>query len=234
MLYGLGALLYFSTLYDIHTVRLGIIQPRLDHITTWEISAQDLLDWGETQVKPLAKMAFAGEGEFVPGDHCRFCKARPKCRALAEMNLAAVREDFKEPALLTDTEIIDIFKKAPGIENWLGAVSAHVLQSALDGKQWPEHKLVEGRSIRVITDADAAALALAADGFASEDIFNLKIKGIGDLEKLAGKPKFEKLVGPYIAKPAGKPTLVHESDKRQALRLTAADDFGVTDTNDIL
>lgn len=225
MLYGLGALNHFSLLHDIETVRLTIVQPRLDHIDTWEISAAALIEWGETQVKPAAIKAYAGEGDFVAGEHCRFCKAKTRCRALADHNLAAVREEFTNPALLSDDEVLEIYEKADGITKWLSSIGEHVLAEALNGKQWANHKLVEGRSNRVITDEARAALALAAEKFTEEQIYNKKLKGIGDLEKLAGKAKFEKLVGPYVQKPQGKPTLVHESDKRPALRLSAAEEF---------
>ena len=36
MLYGLGALLEFDPLYDIRNVRMTIVQPRLNNISTYE------------------------------------------------------------------------------------------------------------------------------------------------------------------------------------------------------
>ncbi len=74
MLYALGALLEFDPLYDIHTIRMTIVQPRLNNISTYEISAEELLRWAETEVRPKAMLAYKGAGEFCAGEWCRFCK----------------------------------------------------------------------------------------------------------------------------------------------------------------
>ena len=44
------------------------------------------------------------------------------------------------------------------------------------------------------------------------------------MTSLLGKQKFAELLGDYITKPQGKPTLVPDTDKRPALN-TAKDDF---------
>src|SRR5699024_4531192 len=84
MLYGLGALLEFETLYDIRTVRMTIVQPRLNNISTYETSAEELVRWAKTEVRPKALLAARGEGEFCAGEWCRFCKARYTCRKRSE------------------------------------------------------------------------------------------------------------------------------------------------------
>ena len=80
MLYGLGALLEFDSLYDIHTVRMTIVQPRLSNTSTYEMTADGLVRWAETDVRPKALLAYEGKGEFCAGEWCRFCKARYTCR----------------------------------------------------------------------------------------------------------------------------------------------------------
>lgn len=225
-LYGLGALWANELSYDIHTVRLSIVQPRLDSISTWEIDVEDLRGWGEQVVVPRARMAYAGQGELVPGDHCRFCKVKPRCRALAELTQSVARHEFKPAHLLTDDEVIEAHAKSGAISDWLDSVNEHMLSEALSGKQWTGYKLVEGRSVRRWSDDELAKRLLLRQGLAEEQITTVKLKGIGDIEKLVGKTKFNDVVGQAVVKPAGKPALVPDSDKRPALSLSAASDFG--------
>ncbi len=225
-LYGLGALRDMEHIYDIETVRLTICQPRLDAISSWDISAKDLKTWGEEVVKPRAEMAFKGEGEQCAGDWCKWCKAKVRCRALAEQNLALARLDFADPALLDDTELLNAYALMPRLQDWVNAVSDYLLKSALDGKQWEGLKLVEGRSVRSWSDQDKAIEVLKGLGHKDEAILNVKLKGIGDIEKVVGKKEFPIVLGSYVVKPQGKPTLVDASDKRQAIGLdTAKEDF---------
>ena len=93
MLYATGALNAYGYIYEIETVRMSIIQPRLENISTYEMSAANLRDWGES-IRPIAQMAFEGKGEQHPGDWCRFCRAKPVCKACMEEALALAREEF--------------------------------------------------------------------------------------------------------------------------------------------
>lgn len=215
MLYGLGALRSFDHLYDIHTVRMTIYQPRIDNISTWEISVEDLKAWAEYELKPKAEMAFKGEGEYKAGNHCQFCKAKATCRTLAEKNLELAVHEFQDPALLTDEQISDILGRIKLFTIWTDAVEAHALTQAVDhGKKWPGYKLVEGRSNRQYKDETAVADVLLKKGFAEDLIYKKKIIGITEMEKNVGKKQFTELLSDLIIKPAGKPTLVPESDKR--------------------
>lgn len=94
-LYALGALHRYAPVFGdtIKRVRMTIDQPRLDSYTTDEITVEELRAWGES-IKPIAQKAFSGLGEFVPGDHCRFCRGKAQCRARANINTAL--EDFKD------------------------------------------------------------------------------------------------------------------------------------------
>ena len=214
-LYGLGALEEFDHLYDVREVCLHIIQPRLDSISSFTISAEDLRAWGRDVVKPLATKAFNGEGEFAPGDHCRFCKVKPVCKALATYSLELARHEFQDPAVLGDDDISDVLNRADMFTNWLNSVEAYALDQAVNhGKKWPGYKVVEGRSNRVYSDSDKVAKLLMDKGFSEEIIYTKKLNGITALEKEVGKKEFNALLGQLIIKPAGKPTLVPESDKR--------------------
>lgn len=217
-LYALGMYEAFGYLYGADEVRMTIVQPRLDSVSTETISVDDLLTWGE-EVKKKAKIAFAGKGDFCAGNHCRFCKARNTCRVHAEYELKNVKEDL-QTAELEDFEISDILLRAKSIRSWLDGLEAYALGKALDGYEWPGMKLVEGRSTRKITDSKLAAYQLLNAGFGAEVIYKPKeLKSMTELEKLCGKKMFGELMSEVIEKPPGKPTLVSADDKRQALEI---------------
>lgn len=223
-LYALGMFDAYGYLYGADEVRMTIVQPRLDSISTETISVKDLLAWGE-EVKEKAKIAFAGKGEFCAGAHCRFCKARHTCRAHADYELKNIKEDLQAPEL-EDFEISDILLRAKGIKTWLDGLEAYALGKALDGYDWPGMKLVEGRSNRRITDDSKAVHILVEAGYNPDDIYKPQaLRSITDLEKLCGKKTFSELLSGVIEKPPGKPTLVSEKDKRKALDCNIKNDF---------
>lgn len=214
-LYALGAYLSFHTVFEFTEVKTVIYQPRLDLITSETISVDDLLKWGEEYVKPRAQMAYDGEGEYVVGDHCRFCKAAAICRARAEEAFKVIDHEQVDPPLLDDSEIPDILDKIPNAESWIEAIKVYARTKAVqEGVKWRGYKLVEARTQRRITDQIAASNAMEDAGYDREDFTNTKLKGLTDLQKLMGKRKFEEILGEYIEKPKGDPTLVPESDKR--------------------
>ena len=222
MLYALGALTIFEGLYDIHTVSMTIYQPRRENISTWAIPVTDLKGWAEHTLKPLADMAFEGKGDYAAGPWCIFCKAAVRCRARADTNLEMARYDFALPPLLTDAEIGDVLGKLDDLIKWADELKAYALDGALHhGKQWPGWKLVEGRSVRKYTDEDAVITAANAAGY--KDIFKKTLLPITEMEKLMGKQTFAEVLGSCVHRPAGKPTLVPESDKRPAMNTVKTD-----------
>ena len=228
MLYALGALNLCDMLYDIEVVRMTIIQPRLDHISTFEIEVEELKSWGENIVKPLAKLAYKGLGTFSPGEkQCKFCRAKFKCIARAEKNLELAKYEFKDSNDLTNEEIGDILKKLPEFETWVKDIKAGALKAALEGEIIPGWKVVEGKAARKITNEKDVINVMNTLGYESNQYLNTKLKGITDLEKLIGKKDFNNLLGDFITIPAGKPTLVIETDKRPAYNLVnnAIEDF---------
>lgn len=221
MLYALGALEMFDFLFEIEIVRMCIFQPRLSNVSIWEIPKDDLIVWAEGELTEKAKLAHEGKGDFASGDHCRFCKAKAICRKRAEENLALAQLEFAEPATLMDEEIAEVLSKADALASWASDVRDHALQQALSGKQWPGFKLVEGRSNRRYVSEDAVAKAVEDAGF---DPYEKRILGITAMTKLLGRKRFDELLGSYIEKPQGKPTLVPETDKRPAIN-SARQDF---------
>lgn len=214
MLYALGALNQFECLYDIEKLRMTIVQPRLDSISRDEVSVEKLTEWAESYVKPRAEMAFRGEGEFCPGEHCRFCRARYACRARAEENLRLDKYDFKAPELLTDEEISQILSGLDDLQKWANDIYSYALEQAENhGKKWPGYKLVEGKSSRKYKDEALVAETLIAAGIEEGKIYNKSLLTITAMEKLLGKKQLADLLGDLIIKPMGKPTLVPEMDK---------------------
>ena len=225
MLYALGALHAFGSLYDIETVSVTIYQPRRANVDTWEISVAELEQWAETEVKPKAELASAGEGEFCPGSWCQFCRIAPTCRARAEANLQLAKLEFVPPAELSDAEIADVLTRIPQLKTWASDVEAYALSKAVNqGVVFEWFKLVAGRSVRKYTSEKDVAAAAEAAGY--RDIWDRKLITLTAMEKLMGKPAFNEILGDLVTKPAGKPTLVPASDKRPALDLvSAATDF---------
>ena len=224
MCYALGALELFDSLYNIKSIEMTIFQPRRDNISTYEISKYELLEWAQTVLSPTAQLAEKGEGDFKAGEHCQFCKVKATCRKRAEYNLELAKYDFEMPANLDNTEISAILSKADELISWASDVKEYALQQALNGEEFDGFKVVEGRSTRKYTDETAVADAVTQAGF---DPYEHKVLGITAMTKLLGKTKFEKLLGGFIEKPKGKPTLVPATDKRKPINKAAdaADEF---------
>lgn len=216
MLYGLGALKEYDWLYDIHTVRMTIVQPRLDHIDSYEIDANELKWWGNQIVKPLAEKAIKGEGEYKPcEDACKFCKARATCKARADKNLELAQYEFRGGNDLNNDDISAILQIGGDLVNWYNEVKEYALHQALNGEIFEGWKVVEGRSSRKYTNVDEVEEILKAEGY--EDIYKpQELLTITNMEKAIGKKKFAEVLDGKVVKAPGKPTLVVASDKREA------------------
>ena len=223
MLYALGALNLFDCLYDIEQVTMTIFQPRLSSISTWTISAEELYKWAEEVLKPKAELAAKGEGEFISGSWCRFCKARNTCRARAESFLELAKMEFQPPALLSDEEVAEVMEKANELSKWASDVMAYAQAEAIEnGKHWNGYKLVEGRSTRRFIDEKKVEEAAKGAGYT--DIYNKSLITLTAFEKLMGKDTFKEVLGSFVTKPAGKLTLVPVSDKRPEVTVNTVND----------
>ncbi len=223
MLYALGAISEFSFLYDIEKVRMTIIQPRLDNISTFEVTVEELLKWAEEFVRPRAELAIKGEGEFFSGDHCRFCRAKAVCRARADKNLELAKYDFQEPPTMDNNDIAYVLSKVDELVSWASDVKEYALEEALKGEEFDGFKVVEGRSNRRWSSEDDVAKVLIAEGFQESMIYTRKLDGISKIESAIGKKEVKRLLGEFIIKPVGKPTLVPITDKREPYNPAKAD-----------
>lgn len=215
-LYGLGAYNAFGAIYDIDAVRLTIMQPRNGGESSELLSVGGLLDWA-LSIKPIAKQAYEGKGTLKPGPHCQFCRAAVRCKVLAAHQLELARYDFKDADQLTDAEVADVLSRADSLVTWANKIKSYALAQAVDNNvHWPGWKLVEGRSVRKISEPEQAALVLTAQyGHSEDDVYKPReLKTITQLERAIGKQTLADELAGLLIKPPGKPTLVPESDKR--------------------
>ena len=231
-MYALGALARYSLIFgdSIKRIRMSIFQPRRDvAVSSWEISRDELVRWGEEVVKPAAQIAFEGSGAFEESEWCRFCRAKHTCRARAKVNTALEDFAFALPPTLSNTEVGDILVKAQRLKQWASDLEDYALSSVLEGDDVPGWKAVEGRSNRAYSDQIKVSEALKASGYPEAVIYKPReLFGITEMEKLVGKKNFGTMLADYIIKPPGKPTLVLATDNRPAYSSAAADFAGVT------
>ena len=229
LLYALGAHEAYRMLYQIETVRLSIVQPRLpDGISEWECTLDEMLQFGE-YVRERAALAIKGEGEFAPAPKtCKYCRARGRCEARAKKNVELAFLVGTDPRLLSNEELGRYLLKGRDVAKWLSDAQDAALAECLAGKEVPGWKAVEGRGSRDWTDMDKAFGALTSNGISDTILWERKPLSLAQVEKVVGKKDFQELVGDMVVKKPGKPALVEESDNRPAItnKVSAAEAFG--------
>ncbi len=224
-LYALGALQEYGFIYNISNIVMIIVQPRLDNISEWRASVDELIAYGNAFIHPRAELANKGEGDYKPSDKaCRFCRAKAQCRARAAKNLDLLRFDAAKPTLLANDEIGEILRQGQDLAAWVKDVQEYALSQILAGNSIAGWKAVEGRSTRQFTDMQAAFDVLINNGIDQALLYEHKPITLSAAEKIVGKTQFNTLLSDYIQKPKGKPTLVPETDDRTPYS-TATDDF---------
>lgn len=237
-IYAYGAYSNFRFLFpDVETVLMTIYQPRIGNIDSFEMPIKELVEWAETYVKPRAIEAAGPDGVLVPGDHCKFCKAKAVCKARADEALKLAQERFtvisgsyetsqgempmyrfKSPAALSPEEIEDVLPLLNRIQDWITAVFTYVADQAIaHGKKWKGYKVVEGKSNRKYVSEKMVEAACKKAGY--EDIYEQSLLPITKLEKKLTKKVFKQVLVDtgLVIKPKGKLTLTEESDDRPAV-----------------
>lgn len=224
MIYALGAWELFNFEYNIQSVRMTIVQPRIDNLSEYEVSAGELVKWADNVLRPKAKEAYNG-GKQKPGEWCRFCKIKAKCKKLSSTCIDAQKANA-DPRLISSEDMAHtILPMLSTFKTWLSGVEEYSLQQAMGGVHYDGFKVVEGRSVRKIVNQDAVIDLLKGEGLAKESYIKpTELRSITDLERLMGKKRFDSLCADYIVKPQGKPALVPSSDKRPEVN-TAVEDF---------
>ena len=220
-LYALGAYAKFKEEYpNIKEVSYTIHQPRLDSISTDGTTIEKLLDWSKYYVSPKAKKAWAGSGEFLPGEWCQFCKAKAQCRARSDLNTELAKQDFKDPPLLSDEEISNVLGKAQDLKSWANDVEEYALTKAVEENKIPKgYKLGTTVTHRKIADSQLAATVLVEHGLPASELWEQpKLKSLASLEKIGPKGKVTAWLGDLVVRPDGQPKLIR-------IKETAKDEF---------
>lgn len=229
MLYALGAMSELSLLYRFKFVHMTIVQPRVNNISEFTMTADELIEWGEKVVKPKAEAAMSGKGEFEAGDWCRFCRAKRQCKTRYESNDSLYPElsAQHDPRLITLDELGEYLRRGRDMAAWLEDMKEYALSESLAGADVPGWKAVEGRGSRAFTDTDEAVDTLIKNGIDESVLYERRVLTLAQMEKAVGKKAFGEIVGNLVVKNPGKPTLVEESDKRPKItnQPTAADVF---------
>lgn len=226
MLYALGALLAATKAdpkYNPVKIVISIFQPRAGGSSTWETTPQALRKWADDYVGPMAALAIAGQGKFISGSHCQFCKARTVCAAYFERFADLL--DIHDSRVTTPEMVATVLEKGDLLASWIKKVSEDAVRQMERGKKFPGVKLVAGRGRRSFINEDDVVETLIAEGYDSDDIFKAELKGLTDLEKLLGAKRFKELFTNLIINQQGRPQIAPVDDDRPAIGASAADDY---------
>ena len=220
-LYAAGAMETYGLLYGFDKITVHIYQPRMNNISTCTYTVEELEDWLNNWVTPRAKLAIKGEGKQKAGEWCQFCKIKGNCKArMVDTMCNLINSGFNTNAEeLTQEQIESALPILGEITKWVKDLEAYALDQALQGTHYKGFKVVEGRSVRKVTDEPGLIEALHKMGYQDEVIMTKpKLETISNIEKAIGKKMFAGISMPYVEKPKGKPTLVPASDKRPEYR----------------
>lgn len=227
MLYALGTYAEYGWVGDIDRIDIAIVQPRLNHISEWSITVKDLLKWAEW-VSQRAEIALSKDAERVPGEkQCRFCRAKATCKALMKFTEDIIMAEFEDledmpsPDTLSDAQVRKVLEQKALIDSWLSSVETLVRERLEAGETFEGFKLVEGRSLRKWGNETVAGEKLT-EIIGVDAAFKSTLISPAQAEK-ALKKEDRGILDDLVIKPAGKPTLVPESDKRPAINLTDED-----------
>jgi len=220
MLYALGAVEEYGYLYDFNKVVIHIYQPRVHNFSSWEISIDDLLKFGQYVSEQASEALSDNAPRTVGNKQCQWCKAKANCPALkqhTEKVIAAEFDDLEELPLvdtLDNKTLATILDNKKLIESWLKAIEDHISDTLHSGDTFDGYKLVAGRSLRKWADSDTAQSELIE--LLGDQAFEKKLLTVAKAEKALGA-KRKKEMDHLIIKPQGKPTLAPMSDKRPAI-----------------
>jgi len=231
-IYALAALLTMA--YPARKVNVGIVQPRCPHpdgyIREVEFDVIDLIDFNAELADAVKRVKAAQAATHStlqqvylnPTEKgCRWCLAAPKCPAIANKAQQVAKVVFApglpyDPAALAET--LDFL---PILEGWITNTREFAYSEAEKGHAIPNWKLVPKQARRKWrNEADAAKVLL--EFFDKEALFETvqKMLSPAEAEKLLAKDQ-RSVIGSLVIKESSGHTLVHESDKRDAIRVDA-------------
>lgn len=230
MLYGLGGINTYGLLYPINEVKMAIMQPRLDSTSVFTLPAATLNGWANV-VRPIAQIAYDGNGQLKAGEHCRFCKIGGECKARAEANLTFSKVSTVEPHLLSPDDIAFILTQASQFKEWIASIEKAALKTVLLGGNIPGWKAVAGRGSRQFTDPDKAFSILKGSGIDESLLYNRVPLSLAEIEKTISKKTFKELLSELVVKSEGAPTLAPLSDKRKVFQGSISAEEAFKDIN---
>ena len=195
-LYSLGLYKNIGKLYPIKKVRLVILQERINHISEYELTLDELLDWERRVAVPAINKTLEPNPIAVPNKGCKWCPGKNVCPARKNSNLELFEKTPKEVDLLSDDDIEELLPKMDELIKFAEDIKAYALKRLLDGHKYKKHKLVYSRVTRSFTDNDSVAKILEDNGY--EAYSKPKLLGITEIQKQLGKPKLNELLGDYI------------------------------------
>lgn len=216
--YGLGALNDYGFAYEVERIRLHIYQPRINNVSVSELTAEDLLAWGDS-IKPVAEQAAKGKGKYNAGAWCKFCPHAGRCRTLTKICSEYVETHGLKVRVpvLAPHEVAEVLAMEPLVSLWLKRVRDQALTTMLNGEQVPGFKVVAGKpGNRKWTDELQVMAALEAAGYSREDVTETKLLSPAGMDKALGKKKAAELLEQLTDRAPGAPTVAPETDKRPA------------------
>lgn len=237
MLHALGVLnsLPKSKQGRVEKFVIHIVQPRLGHFDSWEISKKDLLSFADEVRQKVAEANDPERRQYVPSvDGCRFCERKKDCRTLQESIYAKAvlgknafgGIDLKDPDTLSDEELVEMWDWLDFIAAWTKNIKEHMNKSALGGKQYPGMKLIEGtEGKREWKDESKAVETLESMGLEDFEIYNQSVKTAPQIEKQLGKKVFVEKCSELIKRDPAVPKLVKDSEPGVPLNQARASEF---------
>lgn len=213
-IYGLYSYKAYKDFFPIKKIRLVVYQQRINNISEYLLTSDELEKWEKEKLIPAAKEALSEDAKANSGVWCKYCPGRNVCRKRAEDALEAVKE-VNKPEFMTDEEIEAILPKLDSVISYIDSIKEYCLKKALEGKKWRGFKVVESVTKRKLSDEDAVAKILTDNGY--DPYAQKKILSMSELQKMVGSKQFNDLVGTYIIKPKGQAVLAPESDAREEL-----------------
>ena len=196
------------------SIECVIIQPPA--IRQWTTTPKRIGQFARA-LKKAVKVASLPDAKLNPGDHCRFCPAKPTCPAMT----GAVDRALKVKLDAVDDEMLGKYAaNAVLLQGWIDDLNALVQTKIEKGYKIPGWKMVAKRGTRKWADPKAAPDALKALGI---DPIKQELVSPAQAEKLLKKNLPDGLT---VSVSSGD-TLAPESDPRPAvlqigLQLTAA------------
>ena len=234
--YALGVWKEYNWLYDFKHVVIRICQPRLNHFDVWELTVDELLEWGQ-KIKKRLELVFAEDPPFGPSEKaCVFCK-NTVCAArdafIFEQRALHFSDFDGEPVVaieeLDNDELFAAYNMLPMIEIRAKAIKREVYKQLYEGNQVGDRVLVETVTHRAWrADPDVIEQTAAKIGIPSYKLYTRELLSPAQLEKLLPKTATEEQreeIASLWDRPRGQPVIASPNDRRKRYEGAQLDDF---------